>query len=35
MDCLGSVSEARRAFLSAARSAGFVPQGRPDLPLAA
>jgi len=35
MECLGSVSEARHAFLNAARSAGFVPQHRPDLPLAA
>jgi len=26
---------ARHAFLNAARSAGFVLQGRPDLPLAA
>ena len=35
MDCLGSVGEARRAFLGAARSAGFVPQHGPDLPRAA
>lgn len=35
MDCLGSVREARYAFLRAAHSAGFVPQGRPDMPLAA
>jgi len=35
MDCLVSVSEARQAFLNAARSAGFVLQGRPDLPVAA
>lgn len=35
MDCLGSVGEARHAFLGAARSAGFVPQHSPDLPRAA
>lgn len=35
MDCLGTASEARHAFLNAARSAGFVPQGHPDLCLAA
>ena len=26
MDCLGSVGTARRAFIAAARSAGFVPE---------
>jgi len=35
MDCLGSVEEARSAFLGAARTAGFVPQGRPELSLVA
>ncbi|MBT9386324.1 DUF982 domain-containing protein [Pseudooceanicola sp. CBS1P-1] len=28
MDCMGSVDEARQAFLLAARSAGFVPARR-------
>ena len=27
MDCLASVGTARRAFISAARTAGFVPEG--------
>ena len=35
MDCLGSVGEARTAFLRAARTAGFVPQGRAEQPCAA
>ena len=35
MDCMGPVSAARHAFLTAARSAGFVPHHRPELPLAA
>jgi len=26
MDCIGSVGAARRAFIAAARSAGFVPE---------
>lgn len=26
MDCIGSVGTARRAFIAAARSAGFVPE---------
>lgn len=26
MDCVGSVGTARRAFISAARSAGFIPE---------
>jgi hypothetical protein len=26
MDCIGSVGSARRAFISAARTAGFVPE---------
>lgn len=34
MDCLGSVGAAREAFLTAARSAGFVPEPRPGLPRA-
>ena len=35
MDCLGPVSEARRAFLHAACTAGFVPHEQAELPLAA
>ncbi len=35
MDCMGSVGEARHAFLSAARTAGFVPQDQSHRPLAA
>lgn len=35
MDCMGSVGEARTAFLDAANTAGFVPFEATDYPLAA
>ncbi|TNF12493.1 MAG: DUF982 domain-containing protein [Rhodobacteraceae bacterium] len=35
MDCMGSVGEARTAFLDAANTAGFVPFEATDNPLAA